>query len=105
MSLSDNIGTILILDIAFAMATGFTGIHGLIVDLGAEFGAAIGIEPLFDAHAGHDHGASITPTTPPIDSTHVNEIMSNTDPEGFAECFAAGGTTHEHGAAMACMRA
>jgi hypothetical protein len=104
MSLAENVGTLLILDVAFAMATGFTGIHGLIVDLGAEFGEAIGIEPFFDAHAGHDHGAGLSSAPPPIDA-HANEIMSDTDPEGFAECFAAGGTTHEHGAAMACMRA
>ena len=57
MSLAENMSTLIVLDIAFAMATGLTGIHGLIVDFGADFGEAVGIEPWFDAHAGHNHGA------------------------------------------------
>jgi hypothetical protein len=56
-STAETVITLVALDVAFTMVTGLTGIHGLIVDVGADFGEAVGIEPWFDAHAGHDHGA------------------------------------------------
>jgi hypothetical protein len=58
----ETIVTILALDLAFAMATGMTGIHGLIVDAGANLGQQMGITPLFGAeaaaHVGHAHAAA-----------------------------------------------
>lgn len=57
MSAGHIIG-IVALDVAFAMATGYTGIHGMIVDFGAELGAEAGIEPFdFSDHPLVDSGA------------------------------------------------
>lgn len=59
---SSHIMTLIALDVTFAMATGMTGIHGLIVDWGADIGDVLNIDPWFDAHAGHDHGPIATST-------------------------------------------
>ena len=88
-STMENIGMLIVLDIAFAMATGMTGIHGLIVDVGADFGQAVGIDPLFDAHAGHTHAADVVSGV----ETAASSGAASTIPEG---CHYDTGSTQLH---------
>lgn len=80
-----SVATILVLDIAFAMVTGMTGIHGLIVDAGAAFGEQVGISPLFGAEAA-GHGADVAAGAAET-ATHGAEMAG--------EC-------HFHGSEMIC---
>ena len=86
-SAGESIATILILDVVFAMATGMTGIHSLIVDAGAALGEQAGITPLFGAEAHATAG------------TGVENVAAN---DAFVPETHAAGECHFHGTELIC---
>lgn len=94
-SAGESIATILILDVVFAMATGMTGIHSLIVDAGAALGEQAGITPLFgaEAHAGHSAGG--------WESAAANDNFTF-DNDNFVPETHAAGECHFHGTELIC---
>lgn len=104
----NTVATILIVDFAFAMLTGMTGIHGLLVDGGASLGQTLGIEPLFEhahhtAHAG-DLGHAFHDAAHATDfglefnggGGHDHYHYDFTDTEGAAEYMSTSTETGAH---------
>lgn len=94
--LSSGIVTLLAVDFAFAALTGMTGVHGMIVDAGAQIGQALGITPFFGAESvigadtiGGDFAADVSTSGEVVemDTDHVDAHDGHDHPPGEHHAF------------------